>query len=220
MLRITISFLVLSLILISYISDSAQVVTPTHLPKGKWTFKAAPYSGEDWKSIPVDVHSVTSNMKLGGLVEKVELRNRSDKAVTSVKLKWLLTADKRSSLADGETRWLTTSIPPGKTIELPHQVVEFSKIVRPFSKDGRLTGNFRIEVVVSEIEFEDGVTWKIGDPGIEPVSTLDDGGACANQGCLWSELGSYICNTEVGTFCAVENNGKSCTVTRCDLIIQ
>src|SRR5213593_344179 len=106
---------ILSLIIIASACASAQNVKFKNLPKGDWTFSATPFSGKNWKSIPVDVYSVTTNMETGGIVETVGLRNWSDKTVTAVRIKWILSEGDKSVLSDGETRPLTVFIESGKT---------------------------------------------------------------------------------------------------------
>ena len=217
MKRIFLPLLAFSILILSAGVISAQAEKTKPLPKGNWTFSATPYFGKDWKTIPVDVYSVTSNMELGGLIEKVKLRNLTKTRVTGVALTWILNRDGKP-VNKGETTMLTTFVQPGRTVELSAGVVEFSQVTGSYLENGTLQGDYSIQVFVSKIEFEDGNTWKTGDPGTDRAGGQnDEGGGCAHQECKWDpNTSTYFCNvTGEPTFCSVTQNGNSCTVTRC-----
>jgi hypothetical protein len=203
-------------VLVSIVVVLGQNQKPDTLPKGNWTLKAIPYSGADWSSMPVSVQSVTTNMSNGGTVERVSLANWSKHDVNGIRLRWTL-FDGKSQLANGETKSLGTYIASRKMQNIDYPIVSFSQIARLLPKENA-EGDFRIEIVVSEIEYSDGNLWKFGDPGIvwEGFSSTLEGG-CANQGCVYlAEQGTYFCVSNVtGTYCAVGSQGQSCTVTRC-----
>ena len=100
----------------------------------------------------------------------VGLQNRASKPVSGVKLAWSLSTEESSEaiLQRGETSIIDldstfqsrgTHILDFTTVP----VVAFDKIHKPFVKNGILTGQFRIDVVVSEVVYTDGSTWKRSD---------------------------------------------------------
>jgi hypothetical protein len=140
-----------------------QADADEQFPSGKWMFSAHPYFGSDWKSLPVVVMAVTSDLTKGIRVTKVGLFNRSSKQVESVRLGWYLTTaqDKTTILKHGQTPFITPSggLPLNIEREIEFNVFSFGKVARLLAKDGMLNGEFRVQVVVDEIRYEDGSMW-------------------------------------------------------------
>jgi hypothetical protein len=137
-------------------TDAADV-----LPGGNWTLSSHPFMGPGYYSRPVVVTGVVSN--LSGTVARVMLENNSSKAVSAVRLEWYLTTEQDRSLVlqQGETPFVTPSgaLPPGKYRELKFPIVSFAKIYRPLLRNNVLTGDYRIEIAVAEVQYEDGSSW-------------------------------------------------------------
>lgn len=91
------------------------------------------------------------------------LENNSGKTVSAVKLEWYLTTeqDRSAVLQQGQTPFIAPSgtLPPGKYRELKFPIVSFANIYRPLLKNNVLAGDYRIEIAVAEIQYEDGSTW-------------------------------------------------------------
>lgn len=131
------------------------------LPGGNWTLSTHPYMGPGYNSRPVMVTAVVSNLK--GTATRVMLENNSSKTVSAVKLEWHLMEeqDRSTVLQQGQTPFVTPSgtLPPGKSRELKFPIVSFAKIHQPLMKNNVLAGDYRIEIAVAEIQYEDGSTW-------------------------------------------------------------
>jgi hypothetical protein len=138
--------------------------TKDKLPPGKWTFAAGPYFGSDYESVPVDVFSVTSDARKGLAVTSVVLQNRDTRNVVAVKLHWYLKDkdQKGRVLLEGETPLIGVAVPAGESQTLNYPVVSFAKVHKPLLKGTELSGNFRIEVAVSEVQYDDSSLWMKG----------------------------------------------------------
>jgi hypothetical protein len=131
------------------------------LPGGNWTLSSHPYMGPGYYSRPVVVTAVVSN--LSGSVSRIMLENNSTKTVSAVKLEWYLMTEQDRSvvLQQGQTPFVAPSgaLPPGKYKELEFPIVSFAKIYQPLLKNNVLAGDYRIEVGVAEIQYDDGSSW-------------------------------------------------------------
>lgn len=131
-------------------------------PSGKWSFSAHPYMGEGYESRPVVVTSVKTELKTLA-VTAVRVRNISSKPVIGIRFGWYLSKDaKRNTiLKHGETpanlldRKLATG--EGRTMLLP--VVSFREIYKPLLRNNQLEGDYRIEVAVIDVVFDDQSRW-------------------------------------------------------------
>lgn len=134
------------------------------LPRGDWSLSAHPYLGADYESIPVIVTGVTSNARGGVAVKKVGLENQSGKDVRAVKLSWYLSTEQAPNVVvlQGQTPFITRDgeFPAGSHLTLRFPVVTFANIYKPLARNGTLNGEFRIDILASEILYADGSTWK------------------------------------------------------------
>ncbi|HZI18359.1 MAG TPA: hypothetical protein VEY09_07160 [Pyrinomonadaceae bacterium] len=163
--------------------------TPPKPPPGKWTLSSGVYTGPQKDSIPVDVYSVLMEADRGFTVTEVGLYNRDLRDVAAVKLRWYLTETQKPNrvLLQGDTQLLGVLIPAGGRQTLSYPVASFAKIATPLLKGGSLSGNYRLEVSVSEVQYSDETAWRAGDGWVNyrKVSYTPLQGR-ANQGCTYN----------------------------------
>jgi hypothetical protein len=218
-------------------SRSGSTDSQTIFPKGSWNFSAHPYMGEGYKVRPIVVTSVETEARTLS-VKAVRVKNISTKAVLAVKLAWTLSDERypKKILREGETSLITMD----KTLAsqdnriLKVGVVSFLELYKPFLKPSTLEGNFRLEVGVSQVLFEDQSSWQVGQSvsvvpnfrtrivkanysgsaaSVVPLIVPD---ACAKQRCVYDGVPppSYSSGTsENDEFCT--NCGISCCNTIC-----
>lgn len=203
----------------------------SELPRGNWSVGIHPFLGIDSESTPVEVTSVTTDAKRGIAVTKVGLENKSKVNVTAVKLTWRLTIEQAPGnvLLQGQTPYITRDggIPAGSSLVLRFPVVIFAKIYQPLVRNGLLDGEFRIDISVSEILFEDGSKWAKNDliqvksfKESNHASRTAPQGTCGRQACetRTSSNGSvfYTCRASTNNErCSVSSDGFSCTNVSC-----
>lgn len=93
----------------------------------------------------------------------MRLKNNSGEPVTAVKFAWFLFLEKDSKniLKQGKTPVLTVPrLLDGASKVIDYPIVSFADIYKQFVKDGKLAGDFVIEVAVTEITYEDGSVWE------------------------------------------------------------
>lgn len=132
-------------------------------PPGKWTLKYPPLSRLGLADAPLKITSVTAHVKNGGTITSVRLTNNSGKPVAAVKFAWYLfrEPDTKKILKQGESPVLVVKYFSGgesKVIDYPS--VSFGNLYKPLVKDGKLDGDFVLEVAVAEILYEDGSRWE------------------------------------------------------------
>lgn len=133
------------------------------LPAGNYSLRVLPFVGPGYDSIPVVVFSTTSDLPKGAAVTEVGIENRSGRAVTAVRFGWRLSTEqnREAVLLQGQTPLLAlrNTLLPGNSVVVLYQVTSLARIHEPLLKNGTLNGNFSIEVMVSEIHYEDGSPW-------------------------------------------------------------
>ncbi len=143
----------------------SKASTQKEFPPGRWGFSAHPYMGEGYESRPVVVTSVKTELK-DLSVTAVRVRNISSKSVVAVKFGWYLLneSDRRFVLQEGASQVISMEdglvVGEGKTLQLP--IVSFGQVSKTLIRGGRLEGDYRLEIAVTEILFEDLSTWTIG----------------------------------------------------------
>lgn len=188
--------------------------------RAEWWVGYRSYKGQGYDSIPVRVLSVTSKAKQG--VTRVGVKNNSEKRVTAVKLNWFLSSEHNLGvvLQRGETPLVAppNGLQPGEKREVSFPVVDFEKVYKPLLRGDSVSGQFRVQIAVSEILYEDGTTWRWTPPrDVAPVPPPEYAHAqvkptCANQTCKYN--GSvYQCMDGTGELCT--NEGTSCTSSAC-----
>jgi hypothetical protein len=189
------------------------------LPAGDWTVGFHLYQGEGFDSMPVRVTSVRSERNKG--LSGVELRNRSSKPVTAIKIGWYVSTEggPGTILAKGESPLLSlpATLNDNESLQFSLPPVSLIKILSPVVKGKTLRGDFSVQVAVTEIVYKDGSTWKFSPP--ENVARIavkyaHATGACGNS-CRWnSASGSFVCvQGEPGEECTIYPD--SCIVSSC-----
>jgi hypothetical protein len=148
-------------------------------PQGDWraTQSLEPKQVDD-PLVPVVVAGVSAlqgpsnrrGMRLGCGV----LKNRSEKMVTAVQLRWILvrTQDRPAInqngytsdtvLREGHTPPIELSIPKDGFRRTDFSIISFAEVTKDLARDGMLTGDYFLIVGVYEVIFEDGSVWKAG----------------------------------------------------------
>ncbi len=165
------SLYLLSILILLFLINSGdkgvaqEQTSSTGQPKaipGKWTLSAGPYRGPGYKDFPVVVYSVTQTIK-GLTVAGVNLQNKSSKPVVAARLVWriLKEDDPETVLLQGQTPLLALpdSLQVDARLPISFPVVSFEKIYQSLLKQGTLEGNFRIDVAVNDIVYDDGGIW-------------------------------------------------------------
>lgn len=169
------------------------------------------------------------------------LKNLSEKTVIAVKLGWRLFYEEshETILMSGESPLLGVTLKIKERREVEFPLVSFAKISKSLLKNGRVDGNFKIDVAVTDILFEDNEE-KISklSSGSRPSATFlspatgySSKGAivmvtnrpttlkfdgCQNQQCQDNSSGTcFECKSNTGTTCSVQSC-NSCTSGRCD----
>ncbi|HBB86247.1 MAG TPA: hypothetical protein DC047_01365 [Blastocatellia bacterium] len=132
------------------------------LPSGNWTVSARPYLGADFRELPVITTSVGQDPEKGLGAASASVSNASLKTVSALKFTWYILKDETDRvLLQGQTPLIaiTGGMPKGGTQLIDFPIADFSSVMQPLIKAGSLTGDYRVEVLVSEVVYEDGSTW-------------------------------------------------------------
>ena len=149
-------------------NDDDLKVKDQKKPRGVWDVsigiaKEQYYDG----SVPVAVSTVqtlSGKGKYAGVVKikRLEIKNRSGKAVNSVQFRWKIFHfnDPSKVLLEGTTAFVNfwAEANSAKVVELP--TVYPVNLFRPLAKDGELTGEFKLTIGVQEARFDDGSFWR------------------------------------------------------------
>jgi hypothetical protein len=102
------------------------------------------------------------------------LRNRSQKSVTAVKLRWILVRNQDRSviaqrgytpdtvLVEGHTPPIELNIPKESLRRIDFSIISFVAVTQDLAKEGILSGDYFLFVGVYEVLFEDGSVWNAG----------------------------------------------------------
>ena len=210
---------------------SHYFTTPS--PKGIWHVAAAGDAEQisDGDS-PVIVAGVESLLGRGEsanlLIKHVIFENRTQKPVTRITLKWMITNDEaqRSVALQGETSAFEITIPTLAQQTAEISLLDFAKIARPLMRNGALDGTFLLKLRVSEATFADGSSWNYkkatrfikASHAVLPALVQDN---CPNNGCgTGTEHGEAQCGWYVSgasgcslSLCSTGSNGV--TYCRC-----
>lgn len=184
------------------------------LPKGDWSIVYHPYLGDDFQDAPVIVQSVSAKRLAA---EKFEIQNISSKPVKSVYVKWLVyeNQNRNKVLQQGRTKLLRfhDDLPSGVMGTVIMRVVSFADFYKNFLTNGQLNRSLDIDLLVDEVIFADGSTWKwedgrspdIKQEFVKDISQLQD---CARQFC--KPRPSTGVRGAVVYSCAASENNERC----------
>ena len=199
--------------------DVSNATGTSELPRTGWTVGFRLYRARGFDSLPVRISSITSKRDQG--LSKVELRNRSSKSVTAVRIGWYVATETGPGtiLNKGETDLLKlpATLRADENADLDLRPVTLAKILGPLVKRQTLNGDFSVQVVVTEILYEDGPLWRFSDP--ENVARIEVKYAHAfvcGTGCLWNPTTErFVCvPAQEPIRCTITPD--SCTVEVCD----
>ena len=229
-------------ILIAIASSVAgkQAARKDSLPPGNWSLAFAPAQA---RGRVVDLFSVMSDAAKGLTVTEVSIENRSNQDVAAVKIAWKLYEKSNASktLLSGETpQFIGVALGPGEKRVIIFPVVSFARIHGPLLRDGKVEGNFRIELWVSEWQFDNGnletqnsssfnmrnASVKIGASTkylkvrSKPFRARTDDLGCPVRECRWSNQDKcYRCENQEFSTCSW-TNCSNCTSGRCSGLIE
>ncbi len=210
------------------------------LPKGDWVLACGPSRS---RGALVDLYMVGSDSSKGVKVTDVWLENRSVQDVEAVKIGWKLYERSKPQviLLSGETpQFLGVALAAGEKRVVTFPVVSFAKIHRPLLRGGKVNGNYRIELWVSDVQFDNGnlatkspayfnvqkAAWTANSSlkfiavASEPAAKDDDEFGCPNQECGWaSSQNCYTCFNNNGSTCSW-SNCTYCKSGRCPGLIE
>jgi hypothetical protein len=193
--RILFSSLLLTLALsfsTTQVQSSNPCDNPKHLPAS--FFEVPPGPPGDWRAtVSPDTHQSDNaqlpvvvagagalqgpanrrGMKLGCGV----LRNRSEKPVTQVSLRWILVRNQdratilqngyssNTVVIEGHTEPIALTIPKTSVRSTDFSMINFAAVTAPLTRNGVLSGDYFLYVGVYQVQFEDGSVWNAG-PGV------------------------------------------------------
>ena len=195
--------------------------TATNLISGNWFFACIPEQTATAKSAPVVVVGTATDPKKGLSVEKVVVRNRSERSVKAVRFNWRLSKDlkERVAVLQGKTGLIDLAIAPGQREPTSHIGLSFANLQRELPPNS-LIGTFVLEVSVAEVVYDDGGRWQTGSPGIARVKPVGFS-FCRDEACFYdSTLGALVCAAGKGTACYAEmhaDGSSMCEVWDCEI---
>jgi hypothetical protein len=99
------------------------------------------------------------------------LRNRSEKTVIAVQLRWILVRNedraaialngytRETVLLEGHTQEIQLSISSVNVRRMDFSIISFAAITEPLTRNGTLSGDYCLYVGVNEVRFSDGSVW-------------------------------------------------------------
>jgi hypothetical protein len=137
-------------------------------PRGKWDIVLETDMDQFYDaSVPVAVGAVQSlsgGGKYAGVVKikRLEIKNRSPKALNSVQLRWAITYpdDQSKVLLEGTTPFVNfwAEADSAQVIEIP--TIYPALLFKPLAKGDELYGRFQLTIGVQEARFADGSFWR------------------------------------------------------------
>lgn len=234
MKRLTV--LIVLLAIVGSVGVSQQQSTITALPPGNWTLTCGP---SRTRGEVVDLYSVATDASKGLTITEVSLENRSNQDVAAVRIGWKLydRSQRQTILLSGETAdFLGVALGPGEKRIITFPVVSFAKIYRPLLRGGKLEGQYKIELWVTEVKFDAPnpaqstapmsffATWnanstvRVLKTTSRPAPAKTEG--CPNQECGWSSQDHCEkCYGETGSTCAW-TDCTHCASGRCPAEIE
>ncbi|HEX8146245.1 MAG TPA: hypothetical protein VF591_03500 [Pyrinomonadaceae bacterium] len=155
-------------------NDDDLKVKDQKKPRGQWNFSLGIDTEQFYDpSVPVAVsivQSLSGRGKYAGVVKvkRLEVKNRSSKAVNSVQLRWKIFSfnDPSKVLLEGTLPFVNfwAEADNSKVIEIP--TVYPVHLFNPLAKGGELNGRFKLMIGVQEARFADGSLWRRQAPAV------------------------------------------------------
>jgi hypothetical protein len=156
--------------------DDDDLKVKDQKPQGRWTTGlVSDMEQYNDNSVPVVVGAIQSlagGGKYAGVfkVKRLEIKNRSSKAVNSVQLRWSIVRldDPTKVLLEDDLPFVNfwAEADSSKVIEIPPLYP--LPLFKALAKDGELNGQFKVTIGVQEARFADGSFWR----GQEPVASF------------------------------------------------
>jgi hypothetical protein len=148
-------------------------------PQGDWRATVSPDTHQsDDPLLPVVVTGAGAmqgpanrrGMRLGCGV----LKNRSEKSVTAVSLRWTLVRNQDRAailhngytsdtvVLEGHTESISLTIPKTSSRSTDFSIIDFTAVTAPLTRNGMLSGDYFLYVGVYHVQFEDGTVWNAG----------------------------------------------------------
>ncbi len=140
----------------------------TDIP-GKWSIGYSPDMSEGFNSRPLMVWSTQCDKKTLS-VRGIFVQSLTNKKVSALKVGWRFVKkiegkDEFKTLKSGETKIirLEKDLNYKDTKYLEGGFISLYDVYEPFLKKGKLEGDYKFQVLVSEVFFSDNSSWKLGD---------------------------------------------------------
>lgn len=209
---------------------------PAPMPDGEWGLSVSPAT---FPNSPLAVTIVTTDAGRGLALSKVTL-TFSDaakrKPIKSFRIGWVVIDETNTPkiIGAGESGNIFLNPSAGRSIRLNSTIFSFTSFAESI-RATKLTGRFRVDILVSSAEFLDGQIWKFDLPktsllntnasksqnakyfkASQKIAKRDE--SCANQECYWlthPTNSGYRCESRPGFYCINTANGQSCTEGKC-----
>jgi hypothetical protein len=144
------------------LTATALTQTPPHARNWGFTWGRYDTLRKGYEDIPLRVLNVPGgklgpNEKFRIFVSK--LHNQTDKRVVGARFSWLLfdTRDMNKAVQTAQTDLVNLNIPGNQDADVEIDIVNLEEI--RFLEDNNPQGVFHLEVVASEVRYEDGSVW-------------------------------------------------------------
>jgi hypothetical protein len=170
-------------------------------------------------------------------ITKISVRSRSKRPIIAVTLGWRLfyCDSPEKTLVRGESPLLSVTLNQSERRDIEFPLVRFAKISKSFMQNGRLDGNFKIEIRVTRALFEDSQeqTSMLSNRGSSLVSAHPESNTkeaiarvtnypsailpirpCGNTACKW-DGSCYTCQPQQGLVCDDSQGCTWCSIFDC-----
>ena len=144
-------------------------------PQGRWSASIVPDLTQDASNSPVAVvgnSTLMGNAQLRNLqLTHVTLKNYSAKTLLGIQLKWFVTTKSEPNKIlppPGYTGLFEAPVLAGATEKVESPLIKFSQAIKYLIRDGRLDGDFLVQLRVYQAEFDDGSSWNDDWGGPKP----------------------------------------------------
>lgn len=209
-----------------FLQQTGICQTQGQMPQGDWKVSIR---RSLFANSPIIVSSVSSDAQRGLAVSKVRLSLTEvgkRKPISKIRLGWVVIDETKNEkvVATGESGFVFLNPNQSSPIRLNSTVFSFASFVESQGIN-TLNGRFRVDILVSFVEFANGENWKFDLPSGNSINSQyvkasrkskKTSEACPGQTCYWNQIiSSYQCETSPGFACVNSTNGQSCTSSKC-----